>query len=99
MNAIGCMLLGILFCWVVLYLGLASKSSVINAPIISFEASQSGFGMYVKYLMAAFLGVFAVTMMVQFCGYLLESVADWRGDPGGRDDVADEDPILAATGH
>lgn len=98
-NAIGCVLLGILFCWVVLYLGLASKSSVINAPLISVETSQSGFGMYVKYLMAGFLGVFAVTMMVQFCAYLLESVADYRGDPGGRDHPEDEDPILAATGH
>lgn len=98
-NAIGCMLLGILFCWVVLYLGLASKSSIINAPLLSAEVSQSGFGMYVKYLMAGFLGVFAVTMMIQFCAYLLESVADYRGDPGGREHPEDDDPVLAAAGH
>lgn len=97
LNAIGCVLLGILFCWVVLYLGLASKSSIINAPLISIETSQSGYGMYVKYLMAGFLGVFAVTMMVQFCAYLLESVADYRGDPGGREHPEDDDPFAAVV--
>jgi len=99
-NAIGCVLLGILFCWVILYLGLASQSSIINAPLLSAEVSQSGFGMYVKYLMAGFLAVFAVTMMVQFCAYLMESVADWRGDPGGRVDPAEDDPMAAiGAGH
>lgn len=89
-NAVGSLVLGVALCWVILYFGLATKSSVINAPVISLEVSQSGFGMYVKYLMAAFLGVFAVTMMIQFCGYLLESIADIRGDPGKRQ--------IAATG-
>ncbi|MEL6423341.1 MAG: TRAP transporter small permease subunit, partial [Pseudomonadota bacterium] len=98
-NAFGCVLLGILFCWVVLYLGLSSKSAAINAPLISLEISQSGFGMYTKYLMAGFLGVFAVTMLIQFCAYLLENVADWRGDPGGREVVEDDDPFAAASGH
>ena len=83
-NAIGTVLFGILFCWVVLVLGMSTRSSIINAPLVSFEITQSGFGLYVKYLMAAFLGIFAVSMMIQFCGYLLESVADWRGDPGSR---------------
>jgi len=40
--------------------------------------------MYIKYLMAAFLGVFAISMMLQFAGYMLEGVADWRGDPDKR---------------
>ncbi|MEM7742756.1 MAG: TRAP transporter small permease subunit [Pseudomonadota bacterium] len=83
-NAWGSIIMGILFCWVILVMGMATKSSIINAPLISFEVSQSGFGMYVKYLMAGFLGVFAVTMMLQFCAYLLESVADWRGEDGSR---------------
>lgn len=83
-NSIGCIVMGILFCWVILYLGMEGRSSVINAPLQSLEVTQAGFGMYVKYLMAGFLGVFAVTMMVQFCAYLLDSIADWRGDPGGR---------------
>ena len=81
-NAIGSVLFGIVFCWVILILGMETRSSIINAPMVSFEITQQGFGLYVKYLMAAFLAVFAVSMMVQFCAYLLESVADWRGDPG-----------------
>jgi len=83
-NMIGCLLMGILFCWIILYMGMQGPSSVINAPIRSLEITQAGFGMYVKYLMAAFLGVFATTMMLQFSSYLLDSVADWRGEPGGR---------------
>ncbi len=76
------MLLGMLFCWTVLFMGMSGRSSIINAPLVSYEITQSGFGLFVKYLMAAFLGIFAVSMMVQFCAMLLESVADWRGDPG-----------------
>lgn len=83
-NAIGTILLGLTFCWVILILGMATRSSIINAPMVSYEITQSGFGLYVKYLMAGFLGVFAVSMIVQFCAYLLESVADWRGDPGSK---------------
>ena len=93
-NAWGSILMGIIFCWVILTMGMSGKSSLINAPLVSLEVSQSGFGMYVKYLMAGFLGVFAVSMMVQFCAYLLESVADWRGDPGTRlNSHSDEMPI------
>jgi hypothetical protein len=33
--------------------------------------------------MAGYLGFFAVTMAIQFAGYFLEAVADWRGQPGG----------------
>ncbi|GMG85065.1 hypothetical protein LNKW23_42810 [Paralimibaculum aggregatum] len=82
-NVIGCLIMGILFCWVILYLGMATKSSIINAPLQSLEITQSGFGMYVKYLMAGFLAIFGVSMMIQFCAYLLESWADWQGVPGG----------------
>lgn len=83
-NAIGSVLLGILFCWVVMIMGMGTSASIINAPLLSLEVTQTGFGMFVKYLMAGFLGVFAVSMMIQFSAYLLESVADWRGDPGSR---------------
>ena len=83
-NAIGAILLGIIFCWVVIILGMENKSSIINAPLIGLEVTQNGFGMFVKYLMAGFLGVFAVSMMIAFCAQLLEGVADWRGDPGSR---------------
>lgn len=84
-NAIGCLLMGVTLCGVVLAFGMWDKTSVITSPMLNFEVTQSGFGMYVKYLMAGFLGVFAVTMMIQFASYLLESVADYRGEPGHRD--------------
>ncbi|MEO1711152.1 MAG: TRAP transporter small permease subunit [Pseudomonadota bacterium] len=83
-NMIGSLFMGIIFCWVVLALGTWTKSAVIVGPFLAFEVSQSGFGMYVKYLMASFLGVFAVSMMIQFAAYLMEALADVRGDPGGR---------------
>ena len=84
-NALGSALLGLPLCWVILLTGMWSKSSIIISPLLAFEVTQSGFGMYVKYLMAGFLGVFAVTMMFQFISYLLESVADYRDEPGRRD--------------
>ncbi len=83
-NAIGSILLGMTFCWTILLVGFANRSAVIASPLFNFEISQSGFGMYVKYLMAGYLAFFAVTMLLQFVAYLFESVADWRGEPGGR---------------
>jgi hypothetical protein len=44
--------------------------------MLNFETSMSGFGMYVKYLMAAFLVVFALSMIFQFTAYLLNSMAN-----------------------
>ncbi|SHM46296.1 TRAP transporter small permease subunit [Roseibium suaedae] len=84
-NAIGSLFLGVALCWVVLIIGMGSKQSIINSPILSYETTQAGFGLYVKYLMAGYLGVFAVTMMVQFVSYFMDAVADIRGEPGGRD--------------
>ena len=83
-NHIGSILLGMSLCFAVLWFGMEGKASVINSPLLNFEVSQSGFGMYVKYLMDGFLSVFAVTMMVQFAGYLLDAVADQRNEPGKR---------------
>ncbi len=83
-NTIGSLFLGISLCWVIIVLGMGGKSSIITSPLLTFEVSQSGFGMYVKYLMAGFLAIFAVSMMVQFAGYMLEAYADYRGDPGKR---------------
>ncbi|MCB2009681.1 MAG: TRAP transporter small permease subunit [Geminicoccaceae bacterium] len=84
-NAVGSILLGIIFCWVILFVGMGNRSAIIISPLVNFEVSQSGFGMYVKYLMAGFLGIFAITMMIQFVSYLFEAVADWRGEPGARE--------------
>lgn len=80
-NALGSMLLGLPLCWVILTTGMWSKGSSINNPLLSYEISQSAYGMYVKYLMAAFLVVFAVTMIVQFASYFLSNAAVLRGDP------------------
>lgn len=88
-NAIGAILLGMSLCWTILILGFQSSSSVIVGPILVFEVTQSGFGMYVKYFMAGFLGVFAVTMMVQFVAQLFEAVADKRNEPGARETHAE----------
>ena len=84
-NTIGSVLLGIVLCWVVLLIGMDGKSAIINSPMLAFETTQTGFGMYVKYLMAGFLAIFAISMMIQFVSYALESIADWRGEPGARD--------------
>ncbi|MGI9400982.1 MAG: TRAP transporter small permease subunit [Rhizobiaceae bacterium] len=81
-NAIGTLTMGIVFCWTILIVGMSGKNSIINSPVFNFEVTQSSFGMYVKYMMAAFLGIFAISMMVQFTSYLLCAIADWRGDPG-----------------
>lgn len=83
-NSWGSVLLGMSLCWTILILGMWSKSSIIVSPILVYEVTQSGFGMYVKYFMAGFLGIFAVTMMVQFVSQMFESAADLRGDPGGK---------------
>ena len=81
-NACGAVLLGMSLCWTILIVGLGSSTSVVYAPIKSFETSQSGYGMYVKYLMAGFLGLFAVTMLIQFVSALMGAVADIVGEPG-----------------
>ena len=78
-NAWGCLLLGVPLCWTILGVGMAGKASVINSPLLYFETTQSGFGLYVKYLMAGFLAVYAVSMMTQFLAYFLDSMAILRG--------------------
>ncbi|MEE8301076.1 MAG: TRAP transporter small permease subunit [Candidatus Tectomicrobia bacterium] len=90
-NAAGSLLLGLPLCWVILTTGMWGKGNSINSPLLSFEISQSGYGMYIKYLMAGFLVVFAVSMLVQFASYFLSSVADLRSEPG--DGVAGETQV------
>ena len=88
-NAVGAVLLGMLLSWTILIIGFGGSSSAIVGPILVFEVTQSGFGLYVKYFMAGFLGVFAVTMMIQFIAQFLEAIADRRGEPGARQTHAD----------
>ncbi len=52
----------------------------MNSPLVSFEISQSGYGLFVKYLMAGYLVIFAVSMMIQFCSYLLQNLAVLTGE-------------------
>ena len=78
-NAWGSLVLGVPLCWTILAVGMWGKASVINSPLLYFETSQSGFGLYVKYLMAGFLAVYAVSMMTQFLAYFLEAMAVLRG--------------------
>lgn len=80
-NALGSILLGVPLCWTILALGMWSKATVINGPLLVFETTQSGFGLYVKYLMAGFLAVYALSMMVQFTSYFLSNLAELRGEP------------------
>jgi len=70
-NVIGAAILGIPLCWVILSRGLWEKASTINGALLKFETSQSGFGMYVKYLMAGFLIIFAFSMILQFSSFIM----------------------------
>jgi hypothetical protein len=36
---------------------------------------MSGYGMYVKYLMAGFLAIYALTMLIQFVSYFLSNTS------------------------
>ena len=73
-NLLGSALLGIPLCLIVLFLGLNGKASIINGPVVAFEVTQQGSnGLYLLYLMAVYLGVFAVTMLLQFTSYFMSS--------------------------
>jgi TRAP-type mannitol/chloroaromatic compound transport system permease small subunit len=89
-NATGSVAFGMPLCWLVLVLGMSGKSSLINSPMLNFETSMSGFGMYVKYLMAAFLVVFALSMLVQFTSYFLNALAIMNGDVSADDQAAEQ---------
>ena len=85
-NAFGSILLGVSTCIVIIIIGFDGKQSIINSPIMNFEITQTGtVGMFIKYQMAAFLGIFAITMLIQFISYFFESVADYRSEVGHRD--------------
>jgi len=85
-NAVGSCLLGMTTAWVILAIGFDGPQSIINGPVRTFEITQTGnIGMFVKYQMAVFLGIFAGTMLIQFVSYLFEAVADFRDEPGRRE--------------
>jgi TRAP-type mannitol/chloroaromatic compound transport system permease small subunit len=81
-NAIGTLFMGFVFCWTILILGMGQRSSIINAPVFGFETSPTASGSNVKNILAGLLGLFAISMMIEFTAYLMQAVADWRDDPG-----------------
>ena len=73
-NSMGSLVLGIPLCLIVIFLGMGGKASIINGPVMSFEITQQGSnGLYLLYLMAIYLAVFAVTMLTQFTSYFMSS--------------------------
>ena len=86
-NAAGSVLLGLPVCWTIMLQGMSGKSASINGPLLGFEISQSGYGMYVKYLMAGFLLVFAVSMAVQFVAAFLDNAATLQERAPERNDA------------
>ena len=73
-NSMGSLFLGIPLCLIVLFLGMSNKASIINGPVMSFEVTQQGSnGLYLLYLMAVYLAVFAVSMLTQFTSYFMSS--------------------------
>ena len=76
-NAIGSILLGVSTCVSILFVGFNGTQSIINSPILNFEITQTGsIGMFVKYQLAAFLGIFAISMLIQFVSYYFFSVSN-----------------------
>jgi TRAP-type mannitol/chloroaromatic compound transport system permease small subunit len=79
-NIFGVTLLGLPLCFTILTLGMWDRTSSINSPLLSVEVSQSGYGMYVKYIMVGFLAIFAFSMIIQFSSYLLKHFGVLRGE-------------------
>ena len=90
-NALGSAFLGLPLCWAILLRGLANKASIINAPIVSYEISSSNFGLYAKYLMAAFLLIFALSMLAQFTSIFLRNLAVLSGVINSKEIYPDHD--------
>ena len=85
-NAWGSYLLGVVTMTLVVIIGFNGKTSIINSPLLVFEITNQGTnGMFIKYQMAMFLGIFAATMLVQFVVQFFESLADINEEPGKRD--------------
>ncbi len=85
-NAWGSYILGVATMAVVVAIGFNGKTSIINSPLLVFEITNQGInGMFIKYQMAMFLGIFGATMLVQFIVQFFDSIADINGEPGKRD--------------
>jgi TRAP-type mannitol/chloroaromatic compound transport system permease small subunit len=89
-NVFGVLILGLPLCWIILTIGLWEKTSVLNSPIATFEISQASYGLYIKYLLAAYLVVFALTMVMQFSSYFLKNVAILTGEVEVKDETHED---------
>jgi TRAP-type mannitol/chloroaromatic compound transport system permease small subunit len=96
-NAIGAILFGVALCWTIILIGFAGKTSIIYGPMANFEVSQNTFGLYTKYMMAGFLGVFAITMMLQFVAQWFDSWADIYGEEPARDSLQSTSSAASAA--
>ena len=66
-------------------IGCNGKQSIINSPVLNFEITQQGsVGMFIKYHLALFLAIYAITMLIQFISYFFESLADYFGQGNKR---------------
>lgn len=83
-NALGTVLLGMPFCWLILIVGMWGKTGIINSSLLTYEIEGLGDGLYILYLMTVFMGMFAISMLIEFVGFLFDAVADYRQEPGGR---------------
>ena len=92
-NTLGSTFLGMPLCWIVLTMGMWTQSNVITGPMLSYEVTQSGYGLYVKYLLAAFLLVFAVSMLIEFASYMLRNAAVLLHEPDYHPDLEEHAKI------
>ena len=84
-NSVGSITLGVSTALTIIFIGFNGKQSIINSPLINFEITQQGsVGMFIKYHLAMFLGIFGITMLIQFISYFFESLADYHGERGKR---------------
>ena len=93
-NGIGSVVLGMSVCWVILIFGTATRNSTLIGPFLRFEQGPQTFALATKYLLAVALGVFAVTMLMQFASFMLKAAADWRGEPD--ENRPEGQPLVAA---
>ena len=89
-NVLGSLLLGLPLCWIIIAMGMWGKFNIINGPLINFEVSQAGYGLYVKYLLAGFLLVYALSMMTQFMSYLLSNADVLLQNKNHRPDISEQ---------
>jgi len=77
-NVLGTLLLGVPFCWLILVLGMSGRTGIINSALLTYEIEGLGNGLYLFYLMTVFMGMFAISMLVEFVAFLFGAVADYQ---------------------